>query len=529
MNKIKLIILAILSLNVVYAEEYKLNLGISPLRKTYIRENNQLEVENGSIGLSVGAEVLWGKDFKYGLGAELKNKINHKESFFNNQDGDYYSQPVYGTVSYKLPLDFYVLGRLGIVFNDGDLVTNVGKYAGLGIGKKIGNYDVSLLYEGSELKKSKDVLVFNKDVSHSGLFFDGALDEISLKVGYTFGKGNKTVIQEKIVEKIVPVEKIVTVEKIVSVEKEWFNKPVVTLEDNIPVFTDSKKIPSIKMFGNEIENVLYTYKLEKINPYQDLGTTEKTALNEYVLSKNLEDGKYKVTINVFKNEKIETTYKEFIIDSTAPKIDIKASSDKNNVKWAWNLDDVKGKVTEVRLNGIVIDSKENTYSSNLNNGNYILTVRAEDENNNKSIADNLLVLNYIEQVQAQPVVEQKVIEAFAKGIAALLVVDSYKIKITSLTKNQEQIVYEALRALEGKKGTLKIIGYTDDTGTEKINLKLSKERAHNVAEIVRRMSNNKDLVIEAIGKGETEFKYPNTSEKTRKLNRRIEFEFTEIK
>lgn len=404
MNKIKLIILAILSLNVVYAEEYKLNLGISPLRKTYIRENNQLEVENGSIGLSVGAEVLWGKDFKYGLGAELKNKINHKESFFNNQDGDYYSQPVYGTVSYKLPLDFYVLGRLGIVFNDGDLVTNVGKYAGLGIGKKIGNYDVSLLYEGSELKKSKDVLVFNKDVSHSGLFFDGALDEISLKVGYTFGKGNKTVIQEKIVEKIVPVEKIVTVEKIVSVEKEWFNKPVVTLED-----------------------------------------------------------------------------------------------------------------------------KENTYSSNLNNGNYILTVRAEDENNNKSIADNLLVLNYIEQVQAQPVVEQKVIEDFAKGIAALPVVDSYKIKITSLTKNQEQIVYEALRALEGKKGTLKIIGYTDDTGTEKINLKLSKERAHNVAEIVRRMSNNKDLVIEAIGKGETEFKYPNTSEKTRKLNRRIEFEFTEIK
>ena len=55
---------------------------------------------------------------------------------------------------------------------------------------------------------------------------------------------------------------------------------------------------------------------------------------------------------------------------------------------------------------------------------------------------------------------------------------------------------------------------------------LSKQRAEMGSEMVGKVIKNpKDIKIETIGKGETNFKVPNDTDENRKLNRRIEFEF----
>ena len=118
------------------------------------------------------------------------------------------------------------------------------------------------------------------------------------------------------------------------------------------------------------------------------------------------------------------------------------------------------------------------------------------------------------------------IEAFAKEGKSLPLIVGYGTNVTDLTAEQKQRLENAVKALEGQKGTLSIIGYTDNTGSDSINKKLSKQRADAVAEMVKKiMGNNKDIKIETIGKGKTNFKYPNDTEANRKLNRRIEFEF----
>jgi len=69
-----------------------------------------------------------------------------------------------------------------------------------------------------------------------------------------------------------------------------------------------------------------------------------------------------------------------------------------------------------------------------------------------------------------------------------------------------------------------IVGHTDDTGTEDYNLKLSFKRAEAVATFLETL----DIVgidkthIVYTGKGEKEPLVPNTNERNRSLNRRVE-------
>lgn len=71
---------------------------------------------------------------------------------------------------------------------------------------------------------------------------------------------------------------------------------------------------------------------------------------------------------------------------------------------------------------------------------------------------------------------------------------------------------------------IKIIGHTDDVGSEGINLKISKKRAL-VVQFYLISNGISSERIKTEGKGESEPKYPNTNSQLRALNRRVDFVF----
>jgi outer membrane protein OmpA-like peptidoglycan-associated protein len=68
---------------------------------------------------------------------------------------------------------------------------------------------------------------------------------------------------------------------------------------------------------------------------------------------------------------------------------------------------------------------------------------------------------------------------------------------------------------------MQLFGYTDDTGSDEYNLKLSQQRAENVASILK-ANGVAASRLTATGKGETDFMFENTSEENRAKNRRVE-------
>jgi len=66
-----------------------------------------------------------------------------------------------------------------------------------------------------------------------------------------------------------------------------------------------------------------------------------------------------------------------------------------------------------------------------------------------------------------------------------------------------------------------IYGYTDNTGTEAYNLKLSQKRADRILEILQSKLSEK-IVFKAVGMGESNPIYDNSTEDGRKNNRRVE-------
>ena len=70
-------------------------------------------------------------------------------------------------------------------------------------------------------------------------------------------------------------------------------------------------------------------------------------------------------------------------------------------------------------------------------------------------------------------------------------------------------------------GKVTVTGYTDDLGSAAHGLRLSRERAAAVAELLGRGLGPAWPTIKIFGKGEADPAVPNTSEKNRQLNRRV--------
>lgn len=478
-----LVIGLLLSAYSAYGDEYSVKLGIEPYRKTSITDNGVSQNSDGSLGFSIGGEYLWiNKDTKYGLGAELRTQTSHYKNFFGNEL-NFYSNPLYGVVKQSfMDNKFYGIGKLGVGFNSGDaLVNEITPYFALGIGKSFGSIDLELTGETTKIKE------------------DSSFNVVSFKVAYVLNR-------EKKIEIV-------------------FEKPILEFEEKTYINTDT--IPNLVVNGNDtITDKSFNYKLEStkdsnITIIENVTKTE----NIYQIPKSLNDGNYKISVEVTKGDKkSELQEKNFSIDTIGPEIESTATAKDNKVLSTWNIKDIDAKDVVVIFNNQVI-SKEIKGSfenkENLKTGTYKLIVKASDKYGNISIVEkSVVVVNNVDEK------ERKEIEDFSNGKSSLPLISGYKINITALTPKQEQRAKDAIDVLDGLKGTLSVVAYTDDTGTEEYNAKISTERATIIAEkIMKFIKNSDEIKIKIVGKGETKFKVDNTSEENRELNRRIEFEF----
>ena len=70
-------------------------------------------------------------------------------------------------------------------------------------------------------------------------------------------------------------------------------------------------------------------------------------------------------------------------------------------------------------------------------------------------------------------------------------------------------------------GAVTITGYTDDLGSAASGLTLSRRRAEAVAKVLRRDLPAAQFPFTVVGRGEADPAVPNTSERNRKINRRV--------
>lgn len=237
----------------------------------------------------------------------------------------------------------------------------------------------------------------------------------------------------------------------------------------------------------------------------------------------------KAPLDLFKDGNLETiSLKVSYVfgrtkDVTGPELSLESKVQGDDVTWTYGVKEKKAKITEAYLNGkaVPVESDGTYFVGNLPTGRYTLEVVAVDKAGNKTTKTNSVIL-----VDNKSEISKEDLEKFVAGEKSLPIIVGYEVNVTDMTEAQKKRLQDGVYVLDGLKGTLYVVGYTDDTGTDEINLKLSKERAETVSDMVKKVvKNSEDIKIETVGRGETNFVVANDSEENRKLNRRIEFEF----
>ena len=237
----------------------------------------------------------------------------------------------------------------------------------------------------------------------------------------------------------------------------------------------------------------------------------------------------KAPLDLFKDGNLETiSLKVSYVfgrtkDVTGPELSLESTVQGDDVTWTYGVTEKKAKITEAYLNGkaVSVEADGTYFVENLPTGRYTLEVVAVDKLGNETRKSNSVIL-----VDNKSEISKEDLEKFVVGQKSLPIIVGYEVNVTDMTDAQKKRLQDGVYVLDGLKGTLYVVGYTDDTGTDEINLKLSKERAETVSEMVKKVvRNSQDIKIETVGRGETNFVVANDSEENRKLNRRIEFEF----
>lgn len=78
----------------------------------------------------------------------------------------------------------------------------------------------------------------------------------------------------------------------------------------------------------------------------------------------------------------------------------------------------------------------------------------------------------------------------------------------------------------GATGDVKVVGHTDDTGTDKYNLKLSRQRAAAVANAMRSLLGNSGIKLKVSGVGEKKPLVPNNSKANKARNRAVVIQYS---
>jgi outer membrane protein OmpA-like peptidoglycan-associated protein len=434
----KKFILLVLVSNLMLAAETSIKLGVDGYRDTDINNSS----DSNGIGATVGVDyIIRANNFGYGLGAEIRTEVNPDNT------NDYFSHPVYLLGKYYIgESDYYLTGRVGFALNTGNSdLDKLGTYAAYGVGKSIGNFDVELLNEATQIN--------NSGISKNLELFEDNLQTVSLKVAYVFGREKEAA--PKIYEKL-----------------------DLALSNNV-----------------EEKNIIWNYSLQGENPEIVKATINGNEVSlsnsgKYV-SENLENGTYILKVEAKDiNGNIVSKTSEATINVKAPIVEV-----------------VKEEPIIVAPVAEVIEEKP-----------VVVTPKEE------VVVQEPVIVK--EEIIAQ---EPVVIKEEAKKTGEFSIIKGYDVYNTTVSEEQQKEIENVVSVINGKKGTLYVIGYTDDKGSEELNKRLSKERAEAAAVLLKeKLTNKEDIKIITLGKGEVNFKYPNTSEENRMKNRRVEFEFKGI-
>ncbi len=227
-----------------------------------------------------------------------------------------------------------------------------------------------------------------------------------------------------------------------------------------------------KSFGNIDAEMIYS-STEIRNNDNDLNLTSTPAL--------FNDGSFE-TFSV----KVAYVFGR-TIDTTGPEVSLISQVEGDKVTWTYGVTERKAKITETYLNGKAVPVEaDGTFSAEgLPTGRYALEVVTVDKKGNITRKTEPVIL-----VDKNSEITEKKLKEFVAGERSLPIIVGYEVNVTELTDVQKKRLQDGVYVLDGLKGTLSVVGYTDDTGTEEINLMLSKQRAEMGSEMVGKVIKN---------------------------------------
>jgi len=149
----------------------------------------------------------------------------------------------------------------------------------------------------------------------------------------------------------------------------------------------------------------------------------------------------------------------------------------------------------------------------------------EDTNKYGEFVSNLRVGKYT-SAEEKPSPEklgikvQKTSQGTKLIVPERLLFDFNQFFLKSGSKEGLHVIAEILKEHPGKR--IRIVGYTDNVGSEQYNLRLSLQRAQSVADYLIYVEGVEKSRIEIEGKGEANPVADNSTEEGRRKNRRVE-------
>jgi len=208
----------------------------------------------------------------------------------------------------------------------------------------------------------------------------------------------------------------------------------------------------------------------------------------------------------------------------AIKVKYKSNYLKGVVYDARTKKTVEARIELFNLNGGALEA---VTKSDRKDGSY-LTVLTEGASyglyvNREGYLFKSLYFDYLGSTNNEPVVMDiylQPIEKGAKDILNNLFFETGKWNLEDKSKTELEKLVELMKNTKGLR--IEISGHTDDVGKDSDNMELSLKRARSVYDYLLKAGVEANRLT-FIGYGETQFTVPNTSEKNRQLNRRIEF------
>lgn len=106
-----------------------------------------------------------------------------------------------------------------------------------------------------------------------------------------------------------------------------------------------------------------------------------------------------------------------------------------------------------------------------------------------------------------------------------ILADSYDPNKTEPSRIEKDFFNQMKSDLAGERGILEVSAYTDNTGSQEYNKKLSEKRAERAKETIDKALSNENVKVISYGRGETDFLNDNSTKELRRENRRVEINF----